>query len=649
MHKVGCPEDDNCPRSTPISSPWSAGCVSAGGPGWNRFILGFGAAALVASGAPPARAQRRPPEPLLLFAEQAQGLGAHQPCADTEEGCYSNYVVSFDLDGDGDLDFVFASGGGYYEPGQAELMAVYVNNGRARFSEVSQTATGGFTGRLRQIAVGDIDGDGDLDMVAPDAYGLQPDAVFVNDGRGVFANEGERRLGTSSRAGATRLGDLDGDGDLDLIITDWGDAPPTSPGTAKVYLNDGVGLFHELVGAVPATPKKQGTGPIDADLLDFDGDFDLDLLLASREGESLLFSNRGDGTFEDAGGHLPDQPGPYVYGPDACDVDGDGDLDLWLDNGGPDVTEQLLLNDAGTFVDATATSIQGNLVGGDDNQVRCVDYNDDGDFDVLIASLSDYERLLRNDGMGRFQAVPEGFPRLMDATLAIDLGDFDGDGRLDAVSAQGEFGDYRNRLYLGTKAQAIDEKAPVLRAIERPERLRNGQLWVRFAVFDRVTTDVGPRLRRAWLESASGDSVTAEFIGGDLFLAIVANVADGFRYRVCAEDPSGNATCSDERSFSASAAGPPPDPPHAEPEPSAGADPGVAPSIPPAMVSPAAAVPESAPPAAVAALPAPTSDSGSGCAVTRPSSSPGQWLPLAALFSAFFANRLRAARGLSRD
>ena len=61
-----------------------------------------------------------------LFTDATAKLGSPQPCGPgAEEGCYSNYVVLADLDGDGDLDAVFASGGGYYEPGDAAPMAVY--------------------------------------------------------------------------------------------------------------------------------------------------------------------------------------------------------------------------------------------------------------------------------------------------------------------------------------------------------------------------------------------------------------------------------------------------------------------------------------------------------------------------------------------
>ena len=484
-----------------------------------------------------------------LFAEATARLGSPQPCAGTMEGCYSNYVALADLDGDGDLDAVFASGGGYYVPGTAAPMAIYLGDGAGAFTEVNATAVGGFTGRLRQVAIGDLDGDGDLDLVAPDSWAMQPDAVFVNDGARPprFTDEGAARLGTSSRAGAARLGDLDGDGDLDLVLTDWGADPPDSAGTGHVYANDGMGHFSELAGALPPTTAGgTGTGPIDADLLDADGDFDLDLVLASRRGESLYYVNDGTGRFSPVGADLPDQSGPYVYGPDPCDVDRDGDLDLWLDNGTAPLREQLVMNDGtGRFTDETAARVTGNP-SADDNEVQCADVDGDGDLDAVVASLSDDERVLVNDGAGRFAAMADAFPPRTDATLGLDLGDVDGDGRLDAITAQGEQGSFLNRLYLGLPAQPVDTRAPRIRALETHAQVSGGRAVLRFAVEDAATSDLGPRLREAHLV-IDGVDVPARFAGGDLYRASFdALTARTISVRACATDAHGTSGCSAE-------------------------------------------------------------------------------------------------------
>jgi len=486
-----------------------------------------------------------------LFEEAPSALPSPQPCAASNEGCYSHYVLMVDLDNDGDQDLVFANGGGYYQPGETAPLAAYLNDGQGGFTEAGGALFGGFSGRVRQIAAGDVDGDGDVDLYLPDAFGLQPDALFISNGASppVFRDLGQARIGRSSRAGATRFGDVDGDGDLDLVVTDWGDDPPSSAGTAAILLNDGMGAFTELSGGVPTTTDDVGTGPIDIDLFDADQDFDLDLLLASRSGDSLLFINRGDGRFDFADGALPGQPGPYVYGPAVCDIDGDGDLDLWLDNGSANRRAQLLVNSGdGQFIDETELRIpKPQNSRADDNRVQCVDVDHDGDFDVVIASLSGNERVLINDSAGYFNLRPWSFPKISDASLGIDLGDLDGDHKLDAVTAQGENGSYLNRVYLGTARQVADTYAPTFRGLHlNSSAAPGGVSSITIAVSDGAITDIGAGIARVFLVFDDGDQLDATFMGGDLYQLRSARIGSGTSVAaLCAIDRAGNERCQD--------------------------------------------------------------------------------------------------------
>jgi len=65
-------------------------------------------------------------------------LPATQACQDTKAGCYTSWLTTADLDGDGDFDIIEANGGGYYAPGVAEESAVYINNGTGIFTDVTR-------------------------------------------------------------------------------------------------------------------------------------------------------------------------------------------------------------------------------------------------------------------------------------------------------------------------------------------------------------------------------------------------------------------------------------------------------------------------------------------------------------------------------
>lgn len=484
-----------------------------------------------------------------LFQEVTNPFGT-QACGGT--GCFTNYVALADLDGDGDLDAIIPNADGYFSQGSLQPLVILANDSAGNFTDVSAAAVGGFTGYLRQVALGDVDGDGDLDMYAPDAWGGQ-DKFFVNDGDGIFTDEAALRLDVSSRAGGARFGDVDGDGDLDLFIADWGADPFGGAATsgAQLYLNDGTGVFTDATAQLPNVATPDGTTPVDVDFFDADGDFDLDILLDSHEDSERLWINDGAGTFTDVSDTFPNG-GNLSYGPTTCDVDGDGDLDVLIDNAVGSLEEQMLLNDGtGTFTDASGQLPTQNA---DDNGVVCVDVDADGDFDLVIPSLSSAEeRVVINDGNANFTNLSGAFTAAVggpDGTLWMDFGDVNGDGRLDVITGQGESTSL-DRLYAGAADQPIDTVAPVFRAVQHEDNVPPGtMLTVRFAVQDSHVTDIGPRLQRAWVayvvNSAAEAEQTADFVGGDLFQASAGPVpATGSgSYHVCATDIEGNSACS---------------------------------------------------------------------------------------------------------
>ncbi len=167
---------------------------------------------------------------------------------------------------------------------------------------------------------------------------------------------------------------------------------------------------------------------------DFDGDGWTDLFATRIEAPNLLFRNRGDGTFQQTGHAAGVDLVTASTGCAVGDVDGDGDLDIYVMTGAPDTRNYLFLNDgSGRFTeDAIARGVSLETPG---QPHRCTsaafgDYDLDGDLDLVTAAwqlFTNKNLLLRNDGTGHFEDVTEdvgidtttslGFsPRLADVT-----------------------------------------------------------------------------------------------------------------------------------------------------------------------------------------------------------------------------------------
>ena len=542
-----------------------------------------------------------------------------QPCRDPEtgagEGCYTNWLVLSDIDRDGDLDVLFANGGGYYRADNAEPSIIYLNDGRGAFRDVTESAFGGAMSRLRQVAVADVDGDGDLDIYQPGGYGLDLDKLWIQTSQGVFQDQAETRLpaGLMSRAGAAHFGDLDGDGDLDLVVGDWGNAGTSAVSRLVLYTNDGTGKFRRTFvqqeaglgtdddifppGIVFANapsgqpPLYFGRRPIDIDLADIDGDFDLDILVNHRDGQSRIFLNDGNARFTDGTNwgyetvtttvenedgttttttsytvtaNYPPKNGPYAYNQELCDIDGDGDLDLLVDNSGGrnngNLTQISLNDGTGKFIDETATRIFGEP-GSDDNAVKCVDVNNDGHMDMIVASLrSSSEKLLLNDGTDHFDFVEDAFPVGRDPSLGIDVADVDGDGVFDVITGQGESNPKLNRIFRGVGGSLRDTRPPKFRDIQAPIPVPGEPIVFLMAVTDSVTSETGEHVKEVavnYSSAAGSGKARAAFIGGDLFRVSVPAVPGGtvITLTPTATDRAGNVGTAPEMVFTVGTAG----------------------------------------------------------------------------------------------
>ena len=171
-----------------------------------------------------------------------------------------------DLNGDGAVNLLAPVMPG---PGGAAGIRLYLNDGKGRFRAAGQTPLPGITSA---VGIGDLDGKGTPDVVVSGwrnkAKDDCPNRVLLNDGKGRLTDTGRQLDEELRHSHGLALGDFDGDRDLDVMIVAQG----TPPG-GHVYLNDGKGRFT-------SGPRIGTTSIENVALADFDGDGDLDVFLA---------------------------------------------------------------------------------------------------------------------------------------------------------------------------------------------------------------------------------------------------------------------------------------------------------------------------------------------------------------------------------
>jgi hypothetical protein len=335
-----------------------------------------------------------------------------------------------DVDNDGDLDVIVANGG----DGTNQANRIYINQGGLQGGTVGTFSDGTasrFSGipadRSRDIEFVDIDADGDLDIYVGNrgstAEGGQVSRFYLNQGGfqagtiGFYAEDTNNRWGAlasvplsqqvfGGNAGPWRdfscdcdFADLDDDGDIDLFHSSYGPGF-NGLGPSRVFLNDGTGVFDELFPWVNAGADIAAHS-LDMDIMDFDADFDLDVVMSSRNSQARVFMNNsvngiGGTLFDDITQHALIDNGAVLSGGanyecEPADVDGDGDFDVWMKNYNG-VTDRLLRNNGFTAGQGFEFVQMNPWIKGDptvdENEVDFLDYDSDGDLDTFVANFS---------------------------------------------------------------------------------------------------------------------------------------------------------------------------------------------------------------------------------------------------------------------
>ena len=314
----------------------------------------------------------------------------------------SNGIALGDIDGDGDIDALITS--------QNQPNSVWINDGNGFFSNSGQII--GNSGNT-DIEIADLDGDGDLDAFST-VLNTNGSLVWFNDGRGTFSLSGQR-LG-SSRGVSVSLGDLDGDNDIDAFVT-------KQFADNVVWLNNGFGQFNSSI-TINSDLNGNNTS-FDGAMADLDEDGDLDLIFTGGGVTSQAVYNNGISGFENRI-DLSNDGFLVVKG---NDFDGDGDIDVLLLNGGT-LINQIHFNDGSGGFSLETFNTTVSFANAD-----VADLDGDGDLDVVGAVGTNVSPsvVLLNNGDGSF--IESQFILPNTGTSDVELADLNGDGILDAFFA----------------------------------------------------------------------------------------------------------------------------------------------------------------------------------------------------------------------
>jgi FG-GAP-like repeat len=540
---------------------------------------------------------------------------------------YSENVDFADVDLDGDWDAAFADGG----DSNNDQNRLWINQGFAQagtlgfFLDETATRMPAVTDESRDIEFVDFDADGDVDLYASNTstHTNETNRWLTNQGgiqagsTGFYVDDTATRWVGLGGAGSSiapaqvlggggfidfscdcDFGDIDNDGDMDLVHSSYGGVFGGQVPT-RLFLNDGTGHFSEfnpsgfqLVGQTIAngnpglwcsgTQQANTTNTtgqqcdiastaLDIDLGDIDRDLDLDILHGARQELPRMFVNgleKGFLNWKDNTGAAFEagySVGDGHYEQEMGDFDGDGDIDIyglnWRVTLPGTLTDVTLENDGTGFFHNRADLPGSNS---DDNEADMVDYDNDGDVDVFVAAFTSHDRLYRNNNNGgatfsftnvTATELPTFTPR---TALDADACDVDNDGDYDAFTANDLFGSGTGQnVYYRNDSNVPDTTAPGLWDLEQAKDRIAGAAptVIRVRVLDNApyyTTWYNDTQLEVTVDGGSPVMYPMRSSGGEIFRGeIPGNLVGTICYKAISKDKQLNTGMSGQLCFTA--------------------------------------------------------------------------------------------------